>query len=150
MGTVSQHNLAHVQAMLGGANPISLSEYYRGGAYVPTTRAVTEGPFYSFTGTNIYYWQLSEYYDYTGVAWNQSDQDKSFTWAWLINPDLINLTSYTSGGYTYTRGALMRETGSVWKTRSYEVSRTSTITANTGVPSSGPISISQLIGAANP
>ena len=30
-------SLAQVQAEFGGAHPISMSEYYQGGAYVPTT-----------------------------------------------------------------------------------------------------------------
>jgi hypothetical protein len=35
-GTIT---LAQIQAEFGGANPIYLSEYYRGGAYVPNTTA---------------------------------------------------------------------------------------------------------------
>ena len=30
-------SLAQVQSEFGGAHPISMSEYYQGGAYVPTT-----------------------------------------------------------------------------------------------------------------
>lgn len=30
-------SLAQVQAEFGGSHPISMSEYYQGGAYVPTT-----------------------------------------------------------------------------------------------------------------
>ena len=33
-GTIT---FAQIQAEFGGANPIGLSEYYQGGAYVPTT-----------------------------------------------------------------------------------------------------------------
>lgn len=33
--------LANIQTEFGGANPISLSEYYAGGAYVPAGTSVT-------------------------------------------------------------------------------------------------------------
>jgi hypothetical protein len=37
MGTVSQYKMSNFQSALGGSNPVSLSEYYRGVTYVPTT-----------------------------------------------------------------------------------------------------------------
>jgi len=40
-------SLAQVQAEFGGGNPISMSEYYQGGAYVPTTAS-----FGKASGTN--------------------------------------------------------------------------------------------------
>ena len=36
-------SLAQVQAEFGGSHPISMSEYYQGGAYVPTTASFGKG-----------------------------------------------------------------------------------------------------------
>jgi len=43
-GTVS---LTTIQTEYGGSNPISLSEYYRGGTYVPNSSTTTTMPTYS-------------------------------------------------------------------------------------------------------
>jgi hypothetical protein len=146
MGTVTSRDLANVQAALGGSNPISMSEYYRGGAYVPTTRAtlVTEGPTYSI-----------EAYDF---AYASSPSISFIYWATASGyPNYSvsgEVTSYTVGGVTYYRGSYVQRTGGTFGgyTYHYQISRqyyTST-TINTGVPSSGTISLNQLLGAANP
>lgn len=139
MGTVTQYNLANVQAALGGANPISMSEYYRGGAYVPTTRktTVTEGPFYQ---RNFY--DFANTTSVTRLYWGSSTPYELGA----------GITSVTLGAYTYFRGAYAERTGSITYTYHYQVSRQyqSSVAINTGVPSSGTISISQLYGAANP
>jgi len=36
-------SLAQVQAEFGGGNPISMSEYYQGGSYVPTSSSFGKG-----------------------------------------------------------------------------------------------------------
>jgi hypothetical protein len=138
VGTVTAYNLANVQAALGGANPISMSEYYRGGPYVPTTgtTTVTEGPFYQF---GVYEWQESSGYLY-------------IFWAGTLvysTPSYSGATSIAVGSTTYFRGAFVT---SFFGTNKYQVSRQypSTISINTGVPSSGTISIAQLYGARNP
>jgi hypothetical protein len=138
MGTVTAYNLANVQAALGGANPISMSEYYRGGPYVPTTRTTTvsEGPFYQ---QSVYEW-----YSFS-----------SFLTIYWAGATVYNTSSYSGatsiavGSTTYFRGSLM---ASFFGQNRYQVSRQypSTTSINTGVPGSGTISISQLYGAANP
>lgn len=144
MGTVTQYNLANVQAALGGANPISMSEYYRGGAYVPTTRTVTvsEGPIWS---NNVYDW-----------VWMRNNSGY-IRWSGALDFGYVgNITTYTRGSTTYYRGAFVYTESfydygwNHWD--HYQISRTypSTTAINTGVPSSGAISISQLYGAANP
>ncbi len=136
MGTVTQYNLANVQAALGGSNPISMSEYYRGGPYVPTTRTTTvsEGPSYT----------LSSY------DWYESGSNLYVYWAGgLVYQGLTGPASVAVGSVTYFRGAFV--SGFLGRNH-YYVSRQypSTTSINTGVPSSGTISISQLYGAANP
>lgn len=45
MGTLQSSgaiSFSDMQTQLGGANPISLSEYYRGGSYVPTSGTTYE------------------------------------------------------------------------------------------------------------
>jgi hypothetical protein len=154
MGTVTQYNLANVQAALGGANPISMSEYYRGGAYVPTSRTTTvrepaSGSTYingGFFAANNHYWVYASDGSYLGIAFNSRDP-------------IYNGTGFastvTSGGYTYYRDTFQTMGSNIYTGVTYyyhAVYRTSTGTSsiNTGVPSSGAISISQLYGAANP
>lgn len=142
MGTVTQYDLANVQAALGGANPISMSEYYRGGPYVPTTATttVTEGPFYA-----------SNSYEFTqttaGIV--------TIYWAGsLITQGSYGatVTSVSYGGYVYLRGEFVSGSGSSFSPRRYYISRqySTSVAINTGVPSSGSISLSQLLGARNP
>lgn len=150
MGTVTQYNLANVQAALGGANPISMSEYYRGGAYVPTTRTVlvrepSSGQYYSNGG---YDWRVFNS-GATTAQWNGTYFGQQFG---------AGVTSIVNGIYTYYRGSFTgSESGGnsyygFYTINHYGVYRTynSTASINTGVPSSGQISMSQLYGAANP
>lgn len=166
MGTVTQYDLANVQAALGGANPISMSEYYRGGPYVPTTRSVTqnlngsEGPLFVPGNNPRRVWFVSG-----GLAFMQ--------WFGTYNGSTPNtginvgaspgsMTSYYNPAYsngTYYRGAFQYNVFNSYYGQNepfYAISRNgpyilqTTQSINTGVPSSGTISISQLYGAANP
>jgi hypothetical protein len=138
MGTVTQYNLANVQAALGGGNPISMSEYYRGGPYVPTTgtTTVTEGPLYTL---NSYDWYESG--SYLNIYW-------AGTMVYSSSSN-YGATSIAVGSVTYFRGTVQRV---FFGTYNFSVSRQypSTVAINTGVPSSGKISIAQLYGARNP
>lgn len=141
MGTVTQYNLANVQAALGGSNPISMSEYYRGGPYVPTTRTTTttEGPFYSLS---VYSWSRTNAGTVT-IYWNGS---------LIASGSYGDITTFSSGGFLYVRGAFQSGSGSGLNPYKYAISRqySTSTSINTGVPSSGTISIAQLYGAANP
>jgi hypothetical protein len=154
MGTVTQYNLANVQAALGGANPISMSEYYRGGAYVPTSRTTTvrepaSGSTYINSGsfaTNNHYWVYASDGSYFAIAFNSRN---------AIYNGTGFASTVTSGGYTYYRDTLQTSGTNIYTGVTYyyhAVYRTSTGTSsiNTGVPGSGAIAISQLYGAANP
>lgn len=141
MGTVTQYNLANIRDALGGSNPVSMSQYYRGGARVPTTRTTTttEGPF--FDNAN-YYW------------YRRTTGNNQLRWAGVtvVNGTYGDVGSISAGGYLYIRGAFQSGTGSGLNPFKYAISRqyTTTTNINTGVPSSGTISISQLLGAENP
>lgn len=135
MGTVTAYNLENVQAALGGSNPVSMSEYYRGGLYVPSTRAITvreptSGEYYSAN----YYWL-----EYGALVW-AAVQITGYTGF---------STTYTVGSVTYYRGSLMAPTKYGTFYAVYRI-YPSTVSINEGVPSSGTISLSQLFGAQNP
>ena len=144
MGTVTQYNLQNVRDALGGPTPIPMSNYYRGGLYVPTTGTTTtrepsSGEYYDFSA-NGYYWLVDTNSQTGNVLWAGTN----------INFSPYTITSFTSGGFTYFRGTF-RSQGK--NTQDYGIFRTSTTTVsiNTGVPSPGSsISISQLFGARNP
>jgi len=135
MGTVTAYNLNNVQAALGGSNPVSMSEYYRGGLYVPSTRAITvreptSGEYYD----GYYYWIDAG----------------TLAWAGVVITNFVGFgTTYTVGSVTYYRGSFR---GSSKFGSFYAVYRTypSTVSINGDVPSSGTISLSQLFGAQNP
>jgi hypothetical protein len=145
MGTVTAYDMASIQSALGGSNPIGLNEYYRGGPYVPTTgtdtvREPTTGDNYNLTPPR-YFWAVEGIYN--SVWWNNTSNSAIGA----------SLTSLTVGSYTYYRGTFQQNIpsccGPVYYYRIYRTS-TTTVSINTGVPSSGQISISQLYGARNP
>jgi hypothetical protein len=157
MGTVTQYNLANVRDALGGSNPVSMNQYYRGGARVPSTRSVyirepTSGDYYARTGTE-YYWEVVN----SGFVPNSTGGAYYIEWAsvLLFAGGSNNFPTYTTGGWTYVRASHRQFTYD----STYAVSvnlyaiyreQTGTVNINTGVPSSGQISISQLFGAENP
>lgn len=149
--------LSQIQSEYGGSNPISMSEYYRNGAYVPnsittsvTVREPTSGYSYqSFAPT--YIWAANDpavnpsgstvvaYIDWNNVRIYTGDG--SFTGS-----------SYTSGGYTYYKGVKQEDiyTKSGYLFTLYSIYRTyqstTTIYVNQSVPTSGTISISNFYG----
>jgi hypothetical protein len=145
MGTVTQRNLANVRDALGGSNPVSMSQYYRGGARVPTTRTTNtrepaSGDSYS-NSPPIRYWYIG----------GTSAYMRFDPYIGQVQVGGSGTTSYSSGGATYFRGSYVGCCGCGF-IQLYGVYRTSTTTVsiNTGVPSSGAISINQLLGAENP
>jgi len=148
MGTVTQRNLAHVQAQLGGANPISLSEYYRGGAYVPSLRNVIvyepAGGGFTFSSGSTFW---ANYYNYDSGTKQTYYNSSSIYWSGVLISEFQgeNTTTLTVGSYTYYRGSSVG--GSVYQIRRTSISQ---VSINTGVPSSGAISLNQLLGAENP
>jgi hypothetical protein len=126
-------SLSQVQSEFGGSNPISMSEYYRGGSYVPTTgsgsyssyQANLQSPQYYFTNHGI-------------VVWNGSQ---------VANVS-AGSTSATAGGYTYQRGSLYTTISGKYSSTSYYYVRrgTAATSINTGIPSSGTISMNQFYG----
>jgi len=122
-------SLANIQSEFGGSSPISLSEYYRNGAYttsnntnVPTSGAISIGNFYGtvkqFNVTITSSQKELNLYSYvTGLGWNGTDPIavtiNSGVYLWSDNTSVgglvissafnskLNLTNY---GYIIGRG----------------------------------------------
>jgi hypothetical protein len=144
MGTVTAYNLSNVQTALGGVNPISMNEYYRGGSYVPTTASSREPTTGEYYNEYSYFWRT--YGPVNGnvsmIYWNGVNLSESVP---------AGATSYTISGYTYYKGTFYTSYVDEYTSYSqYGIYRTSSTSINTGVPSSGTISIFQLFGARNP
>lgn len=85
-------SFSQLQAEFGGANPISLSEYYRGGSYVPATiptfiREPASGEAYS-RGT---------------TSWIETDGFNKFTISW----NGTNLGSFPRGSTSFSSGDIL-------------------------------------------
>lgn len=152
-------SLLDLQNEFGGSNPISISEYYRGGGLVPATTTTSTTTYEPGPGTSNYYYSLTsplygwvedEYFPHTVyIYWNDSvittfDQN----YQGEISQD-------TYGGWTYFRFSIPTATGvnigdgttySVYQIRRQQTT-TTTIDINTGVPTSGTISLSDFYGA---
>lgn len=134
-------SLLALQNEYGGSSPISLSEYYRNGAYVPnsitsTVREPSSGEYYT---NGSYMWVC-----YAGTA----NETILLYWAGAdLGAPYGFYTSVTIGGYTYYRGSF-RETTKIPSWDYYGIYRTSssTIYVNQSVPTSGTISLSNFYG----
>ena len=130
-------SLSQVQGEFGGSNPISMSEYYRNGSYVPSTITTT-----STTG---WYGQFSP------------------LWTWIVPAGTSTYQAYWNGtnvgsgsGSSITVSGYTYDVGSLWNTISdktgttyyYQIRRTgsTSTTVNSSIPTSGTISMSQFYG----
>ena len=128
-------SLSQVQAEFGGSNPISMSEYYRGGANVPTS-ITSAGAYSGYQGSlYTYYWD-----DFGTVVWNGSTVGNN------------KFSNFTAGGFEYDQGSFFTSTGGGKGGPSnlyYTVRRRtagSLTTVNTSIPASGTISMNQFYG----
>lgn len=132
-GAISINDL---KTAYGGPASPALSNYYRGGSYTKTiAREPTSG----------------EYYD-ANSNWTSFDNGTLIiNWGGgtIVNGTVagsMNLTSYTSGAYTYYRGSLRASNNNGYSLEErWGVYRTSSV--NGGIPSSGAISLSSFYGA---
>lgn len=130
-------SLSQVQSEFGGSNPISMSEYYRNGSYVPSTvTGAWSAWLYSLYVDPFYFWEVAP--GYTQIYWVNT----------TIGSPGANATSFTAGGYDYERGNL----ADIISTKSGDVyyyyvrRRTSSETVNSSIPTSGQISMSNFYG----
>jgi len=141
-------SFADIQAEYGGSQPILITEYYRGGTYVPTTVSQAAGSWSSFVGTT----------SNTVVVGLLGATD------WKYSGVVVSTIFYTGAGQVITAGGYNYEVGTLWQTVTtgsgksqetksyYRIRRrvaASTISVNTNVPSSGTISMSDFYGGRN-
>lgn len=151
-GTIS---IGDLRTEFGDTGSSSLSEFYRGGSLVPATTTTTTyepGPGtsnYNYSLTSpLYGWLEDEYYPYTVyIYWNDS-VITSFTQSYAGE---ISIDTY--GGWTYVRFSSPTATGvNIGDGTTYSIyqirrQQSSTTNINTGVPTSGTISLSDFYGA---
>lgn len=126
-------SLADIQTEFGGSNPISLGEYYKGGAYVPSP---APGAYTSYFGTlTVYSW----------------DSDGVILWNGSYITGSASGTTITVGSYDYEQGTQFDfvsggkgDPGTAY----YQVRRRlSSVDNAPNVPTSGSISLSDFYGA---
>lgn len=148
-------SIGNLNSFFGGSGT-SMSNFYRGGGRVPSTKTVTSivrdppsGDYYSRITSNHTVW-----FGDGALAWFSSADNPNVGWQppWMQHG---GGTSYTAGGFTYYRGSLRDVASDQYGTYyMYAVYRTSqsssTSNINTGIPSSGSLSLSQFYGAEVP
>jgi len=143
-------SIASLTSFFPGSGGAAMSNFYRGGGRVPSTKTVTvrepspPGEYYSF---NHIFWYTTGF-DYSlYLKWNG-------IWVLWDAVGAGSATSYSVGGFTYVRGALNWDNTGYGGdgSRSYGIWRFSFVNQaiNTGIPSSGQISLSNFYGAEKP
>jgi len=139
-GTIS---IGDLRTEFSGPTLSSMSDYYRDGGYVPSTGTSREpATGYNFSLTSPQYvWTVDTYYAAYGstgvfITWNGINV---FSQYYSYPP-----SSVTVSGSTYYTGTYQSNAGAVYY---YSLYRTTTGDINTGVPTSGTISLSDFYGA---
>jgi hypothetical protein len=133
-----------IRTMFGGGTPASITNYYRGGANIPATGSSVREP---ATG--------SSHGGYiSNLEWLEQNPIGVSVYWYSSSPvatTTVGATSVTVGNTTYYRAEYVLATGSYGiTTTSYRVYRIVIPQINTGIPSSGAISLSQFYGAEKP
>lgn len=132
---------SQLQTEFGGSNPISASEYYKNGSYVPSSVSVS---------TTVYDSQRIQLW--TTYAWKADADGKGVSVHWAgvrvyDNPNASSgTTSVTVGIYTYTRGSFYGATPDNYYYVARNYPSTTTTTVNTSIPTSGTLSLSNFYG----
>ena len=137
--TTGAISFSQVQAQYGGANPISMSEYYRktdNSGYVKHTGYEMSPSMYSLTAP-WYSWSVLPSWSVAFIVWTGGiNAEVPDTWI-----------SYTSGGYTYYRDTFVVNQHDM---DYYRIKRSQpNAPKNQSVPTSGQISLSQFRGGTN-
>jgi hypothetical protein len=157
--------ISNIKSLFGGPTSPSLSNYYRGGSYIPSTKTVSTMVYEPPNGNSFLgvtpkltagYWWIGGLYQAVWFTFNS----KTLWWDGVIIASNIDtgVTSIVIGSYTYYRGGdtayeHFNTSGYYWEYGFY-VRRTSggssTVSINTGIPSGGTIKLSQFYGAEQP
>lgn len=151
-----------IRNMFGGPSSPSMANYYRGGAYIPATKSNTvfQPELYRINSSPYSYWQVV-IVNTTGYQPGSTNGSNNAIYNNAGIPSGTipsgNVSSFTYNGVTYYRGsyrqAIMFREYAFFVTHNYfgcYTGVTTTTNINTGIPSSGTISISQFYGAEKP
>lgn len=166
-------SLSELASEFGGSAPHSLSEYYRGGANVPTTitTGVAQGNFSAYQGNVTGATGMTGTVTSVNYFWKVQLLSSSAVWNGVSKPNTnpievgVGLTGpadqtlfLSNDGFEYQRGPLIgtflvpsTSPGFVFNANLYQVRRrqaatTTTTTVNTGIPSSGQVSLTDFYG----
>ena len=151
-------SFSQMQTEFGGANPISLSEYYKNGSYVPSTVGGAAGSWNSYTTNTNYYYNMQ---NITNIGVNY--------WVVYANGsqtavgDFLTLDSngrVVIGSYEYERAATAytfyvpsgKTSAGQNSYFSYHYRRrtaATSVTVNASIPTSGVISMNNMYGGRN-
>ena len=139
----------------------AMSNFYRGGGRVPSTKTTTTitrepstGELFELFGRgasppNATYW--SQGGPDTNVYWDAARDGGGNIVSGVKLPFVFGSTSVTDGNITYFRGAFQSTISKVSRYAIFrEVTTSSTVNINTGIPASGQISLNQFYGAEVP
>lgn len=149
-----------IRNLFGGPASPSMANYYRGGTYIPatkssTTREPSSGQYFS-EGFSAYLWGTRPSGNAVGSANGQVFGGNLVYWnGFLATVGFGVINSATISGATYFRGSFVygfyisknNYTENFW---GIYRETTTTTNINTGIPTSGQISISQFYGAEKP
>lgn len=138
-------SIRNITTLFGGSG--QLTQYYRGGSYIPATKTVnftarepSSGEYQSITPPG-YFFEDNVDTSLTYVIWNGVTVAQAAYGASVV----------TSGIYTYYRGSFFYQQGTdsyYGIYREYPSSYQQNI--NTGIPTSGQITVLQFLGAEKP
>ena len=156
--STGQIKSSQIQTEFGGANPISLGEYYKNGSYVPSTVGGAAGAWGSYT-TSTNYWYNMQNIQNTGVNYWEVFANGSTT-ALGTNLTLDSNNRVVIGSYEYERAASAytffvpsgknQQGQDSYYSYHYRKRTVATqVTVNTNIPTSGMISMSNMYGGRN-
>ena len=164
-------SISDLVSEFGGSAPHSLSEYLRGGANVPTTitTGVAQGNFSAYQGNTTgatgtggvvtsvnYYWKVSIFT--SSAVWNGVNKPNTNPAEFLgVLSNAGTQTLFLSDdGFEYERGPLIGNfpfpvsgiafTANLYQVRRRQAATETSTTVNSGVPSSGQVSLTDYYG----
>ena len=148
-------SFSQMQSEFGGANPISLSEYYKNGSYVPSTVGGAAGSWGSYTTSANYFYNMHNISN-IGVNYWVVYANGSTT-AVGTNLTLDSNNRVVIGSYEYERAATAHTfyvpsgktsagQDSYYSYHYRKRTASTSVTVNANIPTSGVISMNNMYG----
>lgn len=154
--TTGSISFSQMQTEFGGSNPISFSEYYKGGSLVPSTIGSAPGSFGSYTTNTNYFYNMHNITN-IGVSYWVVYANGSQT-AVGTNLSLDSNNRVVIGGYEYERkpgnpytfyvpsGKTSAGQDSYYSYHYRKRTASTQVTVNANIPTSGVISMNNMYG----